>query len=180
MYNIFCRGTRTVVVQFDYISVHSIVQFYPQLQYYTILWLSVASSVDVVGCGGWLAGWMNGWESLKKKDNSLLKRQSIEKKQRGELLFRVSLSVGESERHSEGSCSDSYVRNNVVERENFLLLICGDFFECFSDEEQPLPCGWLVVAQSCCARHQSPQLPFANSINVWPNTQKNCGCRECM
>ena len=67
MYNIFCRGTRTVVVQFDYISVHSIVQFYPQLQYYTILWLSVTSSVDVVGCGGWLAGWMNGWESLKKK-----------------------------------------------------------------------------------------------------------------
>ena len=62
----------------------------------------------------------------------------------------------------------------------FLPLICGDFFECFSDEEQPLPCGWLVVAQSCCARHQSPQLPFANSINVWPNTQKNCGCRECM
>lgn len=60
----FCGGTRTVVVQFDYISVHSIVQFYPQLQYYTILWLSVARSVDVVGCGGWLAGWMNGWESF--------------------------------------------------------------------------------------------------------------------
>ena len=34
----------------------------------------------------------------------------------------------------------------------------------------------LFDVQSCCARHQSPQLPFANSINVWPDTQKNYGC----
>ena len=28
--------------------------------------------------------------------------------------------------------------------------------------------------QLCWAKHQSPQLPFTNSIKVWPNLQKTC------